>query len=127
MPADLLKALGLASTNSGTYLGSGEWSTTTDAGLLQSINPTTNEVIAEVHASSQADYEKVVARAQAALADYQGVPASQEALDILVNSYDKLGMNDLRDDAKRVREANFANAPDATKTTQKKGPWWKLW
>ena len=44
MPADLLKALGLASTNSGTYLGSGEWSTTTDAGLLQSINPTTNEV-----------------------------------------------------------------------------------
>ena len=67
------------------------------------------------------------ADSQPALADYQGVPASQEALDILVNSYDKLGMNDLRDDAKRVREANFANAPDATKTTQKKGPWWKLW
>jgi aldehyde dehydrogenase (NAD+) len=75
MPADLLKALGLASTNSGTYLGSGEWSTTTDAGLLQSINPTTNEVIAEVHASSQADYEKVVARAQAAFKIWRTTPA----------------------------------------------------
>ena len=75
MPADLLKALGLASTNSGTYLGSGEWSTTTDAGLLQSINPTTNEVIAEVHASSQADYEKVVARAQAAFKVWRTTPA----------------------------------------------------
>ena len=39
MPADLLKALGLASTNSGTYLGSGEWSTTTDAGLLHLRQP----------------------------------------------------------------------------------------
>ncbi len=75
MPANLLKALDLASTNSGTYLGSGEWSTTTDAGLLQSINPTTNEVIAEVHASSQADYEKVVARAQAAFKIWRTTPA----------------------------------------------------
>ena len=85
----------------------------------------------EVHVAryyyNRGAYVAAIARAQAALADYQGVPASQEALDILVNSYDKLGMNDLRDDAKRVREANFANAPDATKTTQKKGPWWKLW
>ena len=75
MSADLLKALGLANTNSGTYLGSGEWSTTTDAGLLRSINPTTNEVIAEVHASSQADYEKVVARAQAAFKIWRTTPA----------------------------------------------------
>lgn len=85
----------------------------------------------EVHVAryyyNRGAYVAAIARAQTALADYQGVPASQEALDILVNSYDKLGMNDLRDDAKRVREANFANAPDATKTTQKKGPWWKLW
>jgi aldehyde dehydrogenase (NAD+) len=75
MPTDLLKALGLGSTNSGTYLGSGEWSKTTDAGLLQSINPTTNEVIAEVHASSQADYEKIVERAQAAFKVWRTTPA----------------------------------------------------
>ena len=72
-------------------------------------------------------YVAAIARAQTALADYQGVPASQEALDILVNSYDKLGMTDLRDDAKRVRDANFENAAAANTESNKKGPWWKLW
>ena len=48
MSQSILKALGLGSSNSGTYLGHGEWSTTTGAGILQSINPTTNELIAEV-------------------------------------------------------------------------------
>ena len=48
MSTSHLEALGLAASNSGTYLGNGEWSKTNDAGLLQSINPTTNEVIAEV-------------------------------------------------------------------------------
>lgn len=85
----------------------------------------------EVHVAryyySRGAYVAAIARAQTALSDYQGVPASLEALDILINSYDKLGMNDLRDDAKRVREGNFANAADATKTPAAKGPWWKIW
>ncbi len=75
MSSSLLEALGLAASNSGTYLGNGEWSKTADAGLLQSINPTTNEVIAEVHASSDADYETVVARAQAAYKVWRTTPA----------------------------------------------------
>ncbi len=75
MPADLLKALGLEPNNSGSYLGNGEWSPTRDAGVLQSINPTTNEPIAEVHASSQADYEKIVERAQAAFKIWRTTPA----------------------------------------------------
>ena len=75
MSADLLKALGLAAVNSGTYLGNGEWSKTTDAGLLQSINPATNEVIAEVHASSAADYNLIVERAQAAFRIWRTTPA----------------------------------------------------
>lgn len=85
----------------------------------------------EVHVAryyySRGAYVAAIARAQTALSDYQGVPASLEALDILINSYDKLGMNDLRDDAKRVRDGNFANAADATKTPAAKGPWWKIW
>ena len=73
-------------------------------------------------------YVAAIARAQTALADYQGVPASKEALDILINSYDKLGMNDLRDDAKRVRESNFVNAETATSPAlSTKAPWWKFW
>ena len=69
-------------------------------------------------------YVAAIARAQTALTAYQGVPASQEALDILINAYDKLEMTALRDDAMRVRDANFANSPD---TPPKQRPWWKLW
>ncbi|MFC4821354.1 aldehyde dehydrogenase family protein [Dokdonella ginsengisoli] len=75
MSAQILKALGLDQTNSGTYLGRGEWSKTTDAGLLQSINPSTNEVIAEVHASGTGDYETIVQRAQEAFATWRATPA----------------------------------------------------
>ena len=75
MSAQILKALGLSQTNSGTYLGNGEWSKTTDAGLLQSVNPSTNEVIAEVHASSTSDYEKIVKQALASFAIWRTTPA----------------------------------------------------
>jgi aldehyde dehydrogenase (NAD+) len=75
MSSSILKALGLGPTNSGTYLGHGEWSETTDAGLLQSVNPSTNEVIADVHASSASDYETIVKRAQEAFATWRTTPA----------------------------------------------------
>jgi aldehyde dehydrogenase (NAD+) len=75
MSAPMLKALGLSKTNSGTYLGNGEWSKTTDAGVLQSINPSTDEVIGEVYASSASDYETIVKRAQAAFASWRTTPA----------------------------------------------------
>ncbi len=75
MSASILKALGLSETNSGTYLGRGEWSKTTDAGVLEPINPSNNEVIARVHASSQADYDLIVERAQAAFQVWRTTPA----------------------------------------------------
>ena len=75
MSAQILKSLGLDPVNSGTYLGHGEWSKTTDAGLLQSINPSTNEVIAEVHSANASDYETIIRRAQAAFATWRVTPA----------------------------------------------------
>ena len=66
MSHSILSALGLAEVNSGSYLGHGEWSKTTDAGALQPVNPATGEVLGTVHASSAADYEIIVKRAQAA-------------------------------------------------------------
>ena len=42
---------------------------------------------------------------KSAIADYKDVPATEEALYILVRSYDALGMTQLRDDARRVLEA----------------------
>ncbi len=61
--AAILKALGLSELNPGTYLGNGEWSTTTDAGVIDSVNPSDNSVIARVNASSKADYDLLMQRA----------------------------------------------------------------
>jgi outer membrane protein assembly factor BamD len=61
-------------------------------------------------------------RAQTVLQDYQDVPAAEEALKILITSYDALGLTQQRDDTRRVLEASFPAQP----VTVKK-PWWKPW
>ena len=63
MTHPVLTALGLGAVDSGTYLGNGEWSKTSDAGVLEPVNPTTGEVLGKVQASSQADYDLIVERA----------------------------------------------------------------
>ncbi|SFS19308.1 aldehyde dehydrogenase (NAD+) [Dyella sp. OK004] len=77
MSHEILKALGLGNDHSGSYLGQGEWSKTTDAGALQPVNPATGEVIGTVHASSTADYEIIVKRAQEAFKVWRTTPAPQ--------------------------------------------------
>jgi outer membrane protein assembly factor BamD len=73
-------------------------------------------------------YLAAVNRAQIALADYREVPALEEALYIMVMSYDKLGMNELRDDAKRVLTQNYPNSEYLTRGFRgKDDPWWKIW
>jgi aldehyde dehydrogenase (NAD+) len=75
MSHDILKALGLGPEVSGSYLGRGEWSATADAGQLRPENPATGEVLAAVHASSEADYETIVRRAQESFAIWRATPA----------------------------------------------------
>jgi aldehyde dehydrogenase (NAD+) len=75
MSAAILKALSLSAVESGSYLGQGEWSKTTDAGKLEPVNPATGEVIAAVNATGKADYETIIERAQAAYAIWRTTPA----------------------------------------------------
>jgi len=75
MSHPVLTALGLQAVESGTYLGDGEWSKTNDAGVLEPVNPTTGEVLGRVHASSKADYDLLVERAQAAFKVWRTTPA----------------------------------------------------
>jgi outer membrane protein assembly factor BamD len=73
-------------------------------------------------------YVAAVNRAQNALVDYQNVPAQEEALFILMKSYEALGMTQLRDDAQRVLEKSYPQSEYLThggKAPQ--NPWWKLW
>ena len=75
MPHPVLSALGLGASESGTWLGNGEWSTTCDAGVLEPVNPSTGEVLGRVHAASEADYELILERAQAAFRVWRTTPA----------------------------------------------------
>ena len=75
MTHPVLTALGLSDNQSGTYLGRGEWSATRDAGVIEPINPSTGEILARVQASSQADYEIILERAQAAFKVWRSTPA----------------------------------------------------
>ncbi len=72
---DFLKQLGIEAVNPGAYFGDGEWSSTTDAGVIESINPTTGEVIARVHSASEADYERVIETARKVFQYWRSVPA----------------------------------------------------
>ncbi len=75
MSHPVLTALGLNAVESGTYLGNGEWSKTSDAGVIEPVNPSNGEVLGRVHASSQADYDLIVERAQAAFKVWRTTPA----------------------------------------------------
>ena len=66
-------------------------------------------------------------RAKYTLETYPQTPATEEALFLMVKSYDALGMNDLRDDADRVMRKNFPNSAYLKGTTDNSTPWWKLW
>jgi outer membrane protein assembly factor BamD len=86
----------------------------------------------EVHVAryyfSRGAYVAAVNRAQSALADYQDVPALEEALFIMIRSYDALGMAQLRDDARRVMEKNYPRSEYLSRGARSsQGPWWKLW
>jgi len=73
-------------------------------------------------------YLAAINRAQTAIAEYQGVPAVEEALFIVVQSYDALQMPQMSDDAKRVLEKNFPQTPFLTQGFKSSSqPWWKLW
>ncbi|MCB1995451.1 MAG: outer membrane protein assembly factor BamD [Burkholderiaceae bacterium] len=67
-------------------------------------------------------------RAQRAVSDFQNAPAAEEALYIMARSYDRLGLDELRDGADRVLKLNFPDsrflrdgllAPDRA--------WWQFW
>ncbi len=86
----------------------------------------------EVHVANyylkRGAYLAAVNRAQIAVSDYREVPAIEEALFILYRSYDALGMQQLRDDTKRILEQNYPKSDFLTKggrTTV--DPWWKVW
>ncbi|MEI8169326.1 MAG: outer membrane protein assembly factor BamD [Rhodoferax sp.] len=86
----------------------------------------------EVHVAryyfTRGAYVAAINRSQIVVSDYQGMPALEEALFIIVKSYDALGMTQLRDDAKRVLEKNYPQTEFLTRGFKSNSdPWWKVW
>ncbi len=73
-------------------------------------------------------YVAAANRAQQAVQEFQRSPSTEEALVILAQSYDRLGLNELRDDTERILKANFPNSTiNADVFGRRKTPWWQLW
>ncbi|OOG51919.1 outer membrane protein assembly factor BamD [Polaromonas sp. C04] len=86
----------------------------------------------EVHVAryyyTRGAYVAAINRAEVALRDYRDVPALEEALYIMVKSYDALGMTQLRDDTKRVMEKSYPKSEYLSRGFKSSSdPWWKIW
>lgn len=70
----ILQQLRLDSINDGTWIGARS-THDSDAQLIESVNPANNEIIASVRSTTVAEYEDVVAAAQAAFIKWRSIPA----------------------------------------------------
>ncbi len=92
--------------------------------------------------NSLADYEVHVARyyyrrgaylaaanrAKQAVTEFEQAPAAEEALFIMAQSYDRLGLDELRDGADKVLRKNFPKSRyPAGGVGQDQKPWWQIW
>ncbi len=73
--AEVLNELGIEPLNAGACSGQGQWTSTTNSGLLDSVNPSTGEVLAQIHSCSAADYDALVEKSLTAFREWRKVPA----------------------------------------------------
>ena len=87
----------------------------------------------EIHAASyylrRGAFVAAVNRAKGVLIDYPQTPQTRDALQIMVQAYEALGLKDLRDDTQRVLDINVAK--DGIKPVVREMPrtsaWWHFW
>lgn len=83
----------------------------------------------EVHVANyyyrRGAYLAALNRAQGAVTDYSDAPAIEEALFIMIRSYDKMGMLDLRDDTQRVFMKNYPNSKFLKPNAERN--WFNFW
>src|SRR3954463_5682476 len=85
-----------------------------------------NEVYVAKYYMKRTAYLAAANRAQYAIQHYPQAPAVEEAMVVLKQAYDALGMKELSDSTMRVLEKNFPNSR-YLKGVKKKVPWWRLW
>jgi len=69
-------------------------------------------------------------RAQSVLTDYPNTPQTRDALQIMVQSYAALGLDDLKLDTQRVLDLNIAKdgiRPSRANFQERETRWWQFW
>jgi outer membrane protein assembly factor BamD len=90
------------------------------------------EVYVAGHYLERGAYVGAINRAKYAIENYDGSPQIQQALQIMAESYRRLGMADLAADTDKVLQENYASLnqpavqPDQNQE-QKRDRWWKFW
>ncbi len=73
-------------------------------------------------------YVAAADRAQQAIKNHPNTPSVELALAVLMNSYDRLGLTQLRDDTERVLKLNYPNSRYIVQGLPKRRTsWWALW
>ena len=85
------------------------------------------------HYYQKGAYVAAINRAQQTITDFRDEPAVEDALILIYQSYDKLGMTQLRDDTLRVLQTSFPDSAflqaqkQEADDAKKKKSWWKVW
>ena len=72
-------------------------------------------------------YIAAINRAQDVLSQYPNSPSTRDGLAIMAQSYDAMGMTDLRDDTRRVLAKNSDASASSTSKDQPGKSWWQIW
>jgi len=86
-----------------------------------------NEVHVAKYYLRREAYVAAAGRAKSVVVNYPETPAVEEALAVMVVAYDKLGIDDLRDDALRVLRLNYPKSKYAQGVDLSGKAWWKFW
>jgi outer membrane protein assembly factor BamD len=85
----------------------------------------------EIHVAryylSRGAYLAAVNRAQDAIVKFPNSPIHREALEVMIEGYDRMQMTALRDDARRVLQKNYPADRMAGEGENRTKPWWKFW
>jgi outer membrane protein assembly factor BamD len=76
---------------------------------------------------SRGAYLAAANRAQDAITRFPNSPVHKDALDVMVEAYDRMGMTELRDDTRKVLAKNFPADRMAREGQNRTTSWWKFW
>jgi outer membrane protein assembly factor BamD len=85
----------------------------------------------EIHVAryylSRGAYLAAANRAKDAIIRFPNSPMHRDALEVMIEAYDRMKMDELRDDARKVLLKNFPADRMAQEGENRTKPWWKFW